>query len=93
MHWGEESPLQKWFLVIALMFCVSQARGQSDETGGMRRCHLRGRQNILKLQLIHVGAFNLSLNSATAAGSGHAARTEKSCARQFRDSCALCCAG
>jgi hypothetical protein len=31
------------------------------ETGGMRRCHLRGRQNILKRQLIHVGAFNLSL--------------------------------
>ena len=27
----------------------------------MRRCHLRGRQNILKRQLIHVGAFNLSL--------------------------------
>ncbi len=31
------------------------------ETGGVRRCHLRGRQNILKRQLIHVGAFNLSL--------------------------------
>ena len=31
------------------------------ETGGVRSCHLRGRQNILKRQLIHVGAFNLSL--------------------------------
>jgi len=31
------------------------------ETGGMRRCHLRGHKNILKRQLIHVGAFNLSL--------------------------------
>ena len=31
------------------------------ETGGMRRCHLRGRENILKRQLVHVGAFNLSL--------------------------------
>ncbi len=31
------------------------------ETGGIRRCHLRGHQNILKRQLIHVGAFNLSL--------------------------------
>jgi len=70
MHWGEESPLQKWFLVIALMFCVSQARGQSDETGGMRRCHLRGRQNILKLQLIHVGAFNLSLILRKLLGAG-----------------------
>src|SRR6266481_1547367 len=31
------------------------------QTGGLRRCHLRGRENILKRQLIHVGAFNLSL--------------------------------
>jgi hypothetical protein len=31
------------------------------ETGGLRRCHLRGRENILKRQLLHVGAFNLSL--------------------------------
>jgi hypothetical protein len=29
------------------------------ETGGMRRLHLRGRENVLKRQLIHVGAFNL----------------------------------
>lgn len=31
------------------------------ETGGMRRVHLRGRENVLKRQLVHVGAFNLSL--------------------------------
>jgi transposase len=31
------------------------------ETGGMRRVHLRGRINILKRMLIHVGGFNLSL--------------------------------
>jgi hypothetical protein len=31
------------------------------ETGGMRRCHLRGREDILKRQLIYVGAFNLCL--------------------------------
>ena len=31
------------------------------ETGGMRPTHLRGHENILKRQLIHVGAFNLSL--------------------------------
>lgn len=31
------------------------------ETGGMRRVHLRGRSNILKRLLIHVGGFNLSL--------------------------------
>ena len=31
------------------------------ETGGLRRVHLRGRDNILKRVLIHVGGFNLSL--------------------------------
>ena len=31
------------------------------ETGGMRRLHLKGRENVWKRQLIHVGAFNLSL--------------------------------
>jgi hypothetical protein len=31
------------------------------ELAGMRRCHLRGRENILKRQLAHVSAFNLSL--------------------------------
>jgi transposase len=40
------------------------------ETGGMRRCHLRGRQNILKRQLVHVGAFNLSLILRKLLGAG-----------------------
>jgi hypothetical protein len=40
------------------------------ETGGMRRCHLRGRDNILKRQLVHVGAFNLSLISRKLLGAG-----------------------
>ncbi len=40
------------------------------ETGGMRRCHLRGRPNILKRQLIHVGAFNLSLILRKLLGAG-----------------------
>src|SRR5215467_4904989 len=40
------------------------------ETGGMRRTHLRGRENILKRQLIHVGAFNLSLIFRQLLGSG-----------------------
>lgn len=31
------------------------------ETGGMRRVHLRGRNNILKRLLVHGAAFNLSL--------------------------------
>src|ERR1700686_2704937 len=40
------------------------------DTGGMRRTHLRGPENILKRLLIHVGAFNLSLIFRTLLGSG-----------------------
>jgi transposase len=40
------------------------------DTGGMRRTHLRGRENIPKRLLIHVGAFNLSLIFRTLLGSG-----------------------
>jgi transposase len=36
----------------------------------MRRCHLRGHKNILKRQLIHVGAFNLSLILRKLLGAG-----------------------
>jgi len=31
------------------------------DTGGMRRTHLQGRENILKRLLIHGAAFNLAL--------------------------------
>lgn len=40
------------------------------ETGRMRRTHLRGRENILKRQLIHVCAFNLSLIFRQILGAG-----------------------
>jgi transposase len=40
------------------------------DTGGMRRVHLRGRENVLKRQLIHVSAFNLSLIFRTTLGAG-----------------------
>jgi transposase len=40
------------------------------ETGGMRRVHLRGSENVLKRQLIHVGAFNLSLIFRLTLGAG-----------------------
>lgn len=40
------------------------------DAGGMRRVHLRGRDNILKRQLIHVGAFNLSLIFRMSLGAG-----------------------
>jgi hypothetical protein len=36
----------------------------------MRRTHLRGHENILKRQLIHVGAFNLSLIFRSLIGAG-----------------------
>jgi len=40
------------------------------ETGGMRRVFLRGRQNVLKRVLIHVGALNLSLVMRQLLGKG-----------------------
>jgi transposase len=36
----------------------------------MRRCTLRGRDNILKRLLIHVGAFNISLVLRRTLGAG-----------------------
>jgi hypothetical protein len=49
---------------------VERSFARCYETGGMRRCHLRGYQNILKRQLIHVGAFNLSLILRKLPGAG-----------------------
>jgi transposase len=40
---------------------VERSFAHAYETGGMRRTHLRGRNNILKRVLIHVGGFNLGL--------------------------------
>jgi transposase len=40
------------------------------DTGGMRRTHLRRHPNILKRQLIHIGAFNLSLILRRLMGAG-----------------------
>jgi transposase len=40
------------------------------ETGAMRRVYLRGRENILKRLLIHIGAFNLSLVLRKSLGAG-----------------------
>jgi hypothetical protein len=49
---------------------VERSFAHCYETGGMRRCHLRGQENILKRQLIHVGAFNLSLILRKLLGAG-----------------------
>jgi len=40
------------------------------ETGGMRRTHLRGHDNILKRLLIHTGGFNLGLLMQKTVGAG-----------------------
>jgi transposase len=40
------------------------------DTGGFRRTHLRGHQNILKRLLVHAGAFNLGLLMRKAFGRG-----------------------
>lgn len=40
---------------------VERAFAHCLETGGMRRVHLRGHENIRKRYLLHVAAFNLSL--------------------------------
>jgi transposase len=40
---------------------VERSFAHMYETGGMRRTHLRGRDNILKRLLIHAAAFNIAL--------------------------------
>ena len=49
---------------------VERSFAHCYDTGGLRRCHLRGRENILKRQLVHVGAFNLSLILRKMLGAG-----------------------
>jgi transposase len=49
---------------------VERSFAHCYETGGMRRAHLRGRENVLKRLLIHVGAFNLSLAMRRKLGAG-----------------------
>ena len=56
---------------------VERSFAHCYETGGMRRCHLRGHENILKRQLIHVGAFNLSLILRTLIGGRNAGGVEE----------------
>jgi transposase len=49
---------------------VERSFAHCYDTGGMRRTHLRGHENILKRQLVHVGAFNLSLILRQVLGAG-----------------------
>lgn len=49
---------------------IERSFAHTLETGGMRRVHLRGRVNILKRMLIHVGGFDLSLVMRKLIGKG-----------------------
>src|SRR5450755_2432598 len=49
---------------------VERSFAHCYDTGAMRRTHLRHHENILKRQLIHVGAFNLSLIFRSMIGAG-----------------------
>src|SRR5437899_4121550 len=49
---------------------VERSFAHAYESGGMRRAHLRGRDNVLKRMLIHVGGFNLSLVMRKLLGKG-----------------------
>ncbi len=57
------------------------------ETGAMRRVYLRGRENIFKRQLIHVGAFNLGLVLRKNIGAGTPRELRN---RQYRLAFAIC---
>ena len=49
---------------------VERSFAHCYETGRLRRTHLRGRENILKRLLIHVGGYNLSLALRRKLGAG-----------------------
>lgn len=53
------------------------------ETGGMRRCTLRGRENILKRLPIHVGAFNIGLVLRRMLGAGTPRQLKNRAAKLF----------
>ena len=73
---------------------VERSFAHCYETGGMRRCHLRGRENILKRQLVHVGAFNLSLILRKLLGAGTPRELKNRAGQVFsRLLCFLLCLG
>jgi transposase len=49
---------------------VERSMAHCYDTGGMRRTHLRGHENILKRLVVHVGGFNLGLVMRQLLGSG-----------------------
>jgi len=62
---------------------IERSFAHTLETGGMRRVHLRGRNNILKRMLIHVGGFNLSLVMRKLIGRGTPRGLQGACSSLF----------
>jgi transposase len=55
---------------------VERSFAHAYDTGGMRRTHLRGHENILKRLLIHTGGFNLGLAMRKLIGYGKPRRLQ-----------------
>jgi transposase len=68
---------------------VERSFAHQLETGGMRRTHLRGRENILKRLLIHAGGFNLGLLMRKVFGVGTPRRLDGSISLSERLVCAV----
>ena len=56
------------------------------ETGGLRRAHTRGHENVLKRLLVHASAFNLGLWMRSSSGSAHHAVSRAMWSRSQRGS-------
>ena len=55
---------------------TERSMAHMNETGGMRRVHLKGRDNILKRLLVHAGGFNLALIMRKLVGVGKPRRLQ-----------------
>ena len=62
--------VRKEFTAAARGELLERSFAHCYDTGGMRRTYLRGHNNIRKRQVIHVGAFNLSLIMRKLMGAG-----------------------
>ena len=69
---------------------VERSFAHCYDTGGMRRTHLKGHDNIRKRQLIHVAGFNLSLLLRRDLGWGTARGLQSPSAVFLRPSWPIC---
>jgi len=71
---------------------VERTFAHAYETGGMRRCHLRGRSNILKRLLVHAAGYNLSLLMRAVFGVGTPRQWAGASMAALAAAFACCCA-